>query len=92
MDVVDSHLPSARRAPRIWRACMRQTLRQLRAAARRGRPISRPAAERLFLRTFRRAAPALDAHHARLAEQAGRARVRQWYANTTRPPLRLRLS
>ena len=66
-------------AARTWRWCLASTMRDVRRAARRGRAMPRPAAERLFLRRWHRVARALDRLDVRQAGRLGRERVRGWF-------------
>ncbi|MEX0885838.1 MAG: hypothetical protein WD009_05300 [Phycisphaeraceae bacterium] len=65
-------------AERAWRWCLLATLRDVRRAAARGRAMSRPSAERLFLRRWRGRAAEVAEAEAEVAE-AGRLRVRGWF-------------
>jgi hypothetical protein len=50
-----ARVPEGLSAKRAGRWCLLQTLRDLRLAARRGRPISQPNAQRLLRRRWRHA-------------------------------------
>ncbi len=71
---------------RAWRWCLLRTLRDMRLAARRGRPISRPNAERLFCRRWARATAHLAAgiQQENLWLVEGRGLVRRVYVEIQR--------
>ena len=71
--------PSALRMDRLWRWCVLKTLRDLHVSARRGRALSMPNVERLFLLRWNRSAGEAKGTARSKGRTLGTTFIRQYY-------------